>query len=117
MPVVVVVVVDVVVVIGRCRFRHVFSQSYHDGQLSLLRSISGLPLLSEHRVLSSISKKQWQERIILMKVCILLKIKPHIPSIAVHTFRLSIRLTTSQGAKYFKIRLHNFPARKGVTIS
>ena len=89
-PAVVVVVVDVVVVIGRCHFQQVFSQSYHDGQLSLLRFISGLPILSEHHVLSPITENQWQERIILMKVCILIEIKAHIPSIAVHTFKSQI---------------------------
>ena len=55
----VVVVVVVVVVIGRCRFQQVcFSQSYHDGQLSLLRSTSRLPVLSEHHVLSSVTENQ-----------------------------------------------------------
>ena len=50
--VVVVVVVFVVVVIGLyVAFTIFFLQSYHDGQLSSLRSISGLPVLSEHRVL------------------------------------------------------------------
>ena len=60
-PVVVVVVV-VVVVIGRCRSLSTgfFSQSYHDGQLSLLRSTSCLPVLSEHCVLSSVAENQWQ---------------------------------------------------------
>ena len=48
----VVVVVFVVVVIGLyVAFTIFFLQSYHDGQLSSLRSISGLPVLSEHRVL------------------------------------------------------------------
>ena len=37
-----------------------FSQSYHDGQLSLLRSTSRLPVLSEHHVLSSVTENQWQ---------------------------------------------------------
>ena len=37
-----------------------FSQSYHNGQLSLLRSISRLPVLSEHLVLSPVTKYQWQ---------------------------------------------------------
>ena len=37
-----------------------FSPSYHDGQLSLLRSTSRLPVLSEHHVLSSVTKNQWQ---------------------------------------------------------
>ena len=83
--VVVVVVVNVFVVIGRCHFQQVFSQSYHDGQLSLLCSTSRLPVFSEHCVLSSIIENQWQERIILMKVCIHIKIKAHIPPIAVHT--------------------------------
>ena len=51
---VVVVVVAVVVVIGLdVTFNSIF-QSYHDGQLSLLRSISSLPVLSEHCLLSSI---------------------------------------------------------------
>ena len=63
-PVVVVVeVVVVVVVIGRCRFQQVFSQSYNDGQLSLLRSTSRLPVLSEHHVLSSVTDNQWQGEI------------------------------------------------------
>ena len=56
-----VVVVVVVVVIGRCHFQQdFFSQSYHDGQLALLRSTSSLPVLSEHRVLSSVTDNQWQ---------------------------------------------------------
>ena len=51
---VVVVVVAVVVVIGLdVTFKSIF-QSYHDGQLSFLHSISGLPVLSEHCLLSSI---------------------------------------------------------------
>ena len=58
-PVVVVVVV-VVVVIGRCRFQQFFFQSYHDGQLSLLRSTSRLRVLSEQSVLSSVTENQWQ---------------------------------------------------------
>ena len=59
--VVVVVVVVVVFVIGRCRFQQeFFSQIYHDGQLSLLRSTSRLPVLSGHCVLSSIIENQWQ---------------------------------------------------------
>ena len=58
-PVVVVVVV-VVVVIGRCHFQQVFFQSYHDGQLSLLRSTSCLRVLSEQSVLSSVTENQWQ---------------------------------------------------------
>ena len=58
-PVVVVAVV-VVVVIGRFRFQEFFFQSYHDGQLSLLRSTSRLPELSEHCVLSSVTENQWQ---------------------------------------------------------
>ena len=37
-----------------------FSQSYHDGLLSLFRSISGLRVLSEHCVLSSVTENQWQ---------------------------------------------------------
>ena len=61
-PVVVVVVVVVIVVIGifldDVAFNIFFSQSYHDGQLSLLRSISGLPVLSEHHVLSSVTDNQ-----------------------------------------------------------
>ena len=57
----VVVVVVVVVVIGRCCFQQCFCfQSYHEGQLSLLRSISGLPIVSEHHVLSSVTENQWQ---------------------------------------------------------
>ena len=56
-PVVVVVVVVVIVVIGRCRFQQFFSQSYNDGQLSLLCSTSRLPVLSEH-VLSSVTENQ-----------------------------------------------------------
>ena len=57
----VVVVVVVVVVIGQCRFQQgFFSRSYHDGQLSLLRSTSHLPVLSEHHVLSSVTENQWQ---------------------------------------------------------
>ena len=55
---VVVVVVFVVVVIGRCRFEQVFSQFYNDGQLSLLRSTSRLPVLSEHPELSSVTVNQ-----------------------------------------------------------
>ena len=56
-PVVVVVVVVVdVAVIGRFSFQQFFFQSYHDGQLSLLRSTSRLPELSEHRVLSSVTE-------------------------------------------------------------
>ena len=54
-----VVVVVVVVVIGRCHFQQVFfSQSYHDGLLSMLRSISGLRVLSEHCILSSVTENQ-----------------------------------------------------------
>ena len=57
-PVVAIVVV-VVVVIGLCRFQQVsFSQSYNDGQLSLLRSTSRLPVLSEHPELSSVTENQ-----------------------------------------------------------
>ena len=59
----VVVVVVVVVVIERFRFQQLlllFFQSCHDGQLSLLRSTSRLPDLSEHRVLSSVTENQWQ---------------------------------------------------------
>ena len=78
-PVVVVVVGVVVVVIGRCRFQQGFFSLYHDGQLSLLRSISGLPVLSEHCVLSSVTENQGRERIIFMKICNLIKIKAHIP--------------------------------------
>ena len=37
-----------------------FSQSYHDGQLALLRFTSRLPVLSEHHVLSSVTDNQWQ---------------------------------------------------------
>ena len=60
-PVVVVVVVAVVVVvIGLCRFQQFFFQSYHGGQLSLLRSTSRLPVLSEHHVLPSVTENQWQ---------------------------------------------------------
>ena len=80
----------------------VFFQSYHDGQLSLLPSTSRLRVLPEQCVLSSVTKISGRERIIFMKVFNLIKIKAHIPSIAVHTFKshiLSIRLTTSQGAK------------------
>ena len=42
-----------------------------------------------------------------MRVCILIKIKAPIPLLLSKHFkvRLSIRLTTSQGAKYLKIRL------------
>ena len=59
-PVVAIVVV-VVVVIGRCRFQQVsFSQSYNDGQLSLLLSTSRLPVLSEHPELSSVTENQCQ---------------------------------------------------------
>ena len=58
-PVVVVVVV-VVVVIGQCHFHQGFFQSYHDGQLSLLRSTSRLHVLSEHGVLTSVTENQWQ---------------------------------------------------------
>ena len=54
------VVVVVVVVIGLCHFQQVFSQSYHDGLLSLLHSISDLRVLSEHCVLSSVAENQWQ---------------------------------------------------------
>ena len=57
-PVVVVVVVVVIVVIGRCRFQQFFSQSYNDGQLSLLCSTSRLPVLSEHPELSSVTENQ-----------------------------------------------------------
>ena len=57
-PVVVVVVVVVIVVFGRCRFQQFFSQSFNDGQLSLLRSISGLRILSEHPELSSVTENQ-----------------------------------------------------------
>ena len=57
-PVVAIVVV-VVVVIGQCRFQQVsFSQSFNDGQLSLLRSTSHLPVLSEHPELSSVTENQ-----------------------------------------------------------
>ena len=38
----------------------VFFQSYHDGQLLLLRSTSRLPVLSEHHVLLSVTENQWQ---------------------------------------------------------
>ena len=57
-----VVVVVVVVVIGRCRFQQVshFPRSFHDGQLSLLRSKSGLSVLRERHVLSSVTENQWQ---------------------------------------------------------
>ena len=61
--VVVVVEVVFVVVIGQCRFQQVFSQSYNDGQLSLFRSTSRLPVLSEHHVLSSVTDYQWQGEI------------------------------------------------------
>ena len=60
-PVVVVVVV-VVVVIGRCYLIStvfVCFKSYHDGQLSLLRSISCLHVLSVHCVLSLVTDSQW----------------------------------------------------------
>ena len=60
-PVVVVVVVVVIVVIGRCdivAFNSLFSQSYNDGQLSLLWSTSRLPVLSEHPELSSVTENQ-----------------------------------------------------------
>ena len=61
-PVVDIVVVVVgAVVIGRCRFQQgFFSQSYRDGQLSLLSSTSHLPILSEHRILSPVTENQWQ---------------------------------------------------------
>ena len=59
-PVVVVVVVVVIVVIGRYRFQQFFSQSYNDGQLSLLRSTSRLQVLSKHPELSSVTDNQWQ---------------------------------------------------------
>ena len=59
-PVVVVVVVVVIVVIGRCRFQQFFSQSYNDGQLSLLCSISHLPVFSEHPELSSVTENHCQ---------------------------------------------------------
>ena len=36
-----------------------FSQSYHDGQLSLLRSTSRLAVLSEDHILSSVTENQW----------------------------------------------------------
>ena len=55
-----VVVVVVVVVIGRCHFQQFFSQSYLNGQLSLLRSTSRLPILSEYHVLSLVNEKQLQ---------------------------------------------------------
>ena len=58
-PLVVVVVVVAVVVIGRCRFQQdFFSQSYHDGLLSLLHSIRGVRVLSEHCVLSSVTENE-----------------------------------------------------------
>ena len=57
--VIVVVVVVVIVVIGRsCSFQQFFSQSYNDGQLSLLCSTSRLPVLSEHPELSSVTENQ-----------------------------------------------------------
>ena len=37
-----------------------FFQAYHEGQLSLLSSISGLRVLSERCVLSSVTENQWQ---------------------------------------------------------
>ena len=49
------VVVVVVVVIGRFRFQQFFSNP-----ISLLRSTSRLPELSEHHVLSSVTENQWQ---------------------------------------------------------
>ena len=67
-----------------------FSQSYHDGQLSLLLSTSRLHVLNELCVLSSVTVISGRERIISMKVCILIKIKAHIPHIAVHTFKSQI---------------------------
>ena len=60
MPVVVVVVVVVIVVIGWYGFQQFFSQSYNDGQLSLLCSTNHLPVLSEHPELSSVTDNQWQ---------------------------------------------------------
>ena len=93
-PVVVVVVVVVVDVIGRCHFQQFFFQSYHDGQLSLLRSTSCLRVLSEQSVLSSVTENQWQGEIIYMKVCNLIKMKAHIPSIAVPTFKSQINNQT-----------------------
>ena len=50
-----------------------------------------------------------------MQICNLIKIKAHIPSIALSIHlkvRLSIRLTTSRGAKYLKIRLAQFSCQK-----
>ena len=88
-PVVVVVVV-VVVVIGRFRFQQFFFQSYHDGQLSLLRSTSRLPELVNIVYCHQYLKISGRERIIFMKVCNLIKIKARIPSIAVHTFKSQI---------------------------
>ena len=46
--------------LGEFEFQQFFFcfQSYHDGQLSLLCSISGLPVLSEHHILSSVTENQ-----------------------------------------------------------
>ena len=53
-----------------------------------------------------------------MKVCILIKIKAQTPLLLSKHLkvRLSIKLTTSQGAKYLKFDWHSFPARKGLTL-
>ena len=67
-----------------------FFQSYHDIQLSLFRSISGLPVLSEHHVLSSVTEISGRERIIFMKVCTLIEIKAHTHSIDVQIFKSQI---------------------------
>ena len=93
----------------------VFFQSYHDGQLSLLRSTSRLGVLSEHSVLSSVTENQWQgENNLYENMYFLLKSKLTSPLLlSIHLkVRLSIRLTTSQGAKYLKIRLAQFSCQK-----
>ena len=49
-----------------------------------------------------------------MKVCIFIKIKAHTPLLLSKHLkvRLSITLTSSQGAKYLKIRLAQFSCQK-----
>ena len=90
MPLTINIPVVVVVVIGLdVSLNSFFSQSYHDCQLSLLRSISGLPVLSEHHVLSPVTENQWQggnNLHIFMKVRNLIPIKAHVHSNTVHSF-------------------------------
>ena len=88
-PVVVVVVV-VVVVIGRFPFQRFFLNP-----TMMVSHNCSVPQVVYQDLVNTVYYHQYlkisgRERIIFMKVCNLTKIKAHIPSVAVHTFKSQI---------------------------